>query len=306
MQRIRTEAYQALRNALPAITWNKRPFESYLRTALRGQPELLAGLNFTESKRTVADLLVDRLVRDESRYQQVTIELMLEVASMTTFSNIEAIAEPADRALRLDQARRAVADLAKLVEPYTKARTERERLEAEVSAARALDEATHRFNREVETLKERFLALSSMSDAHARGRQFEPLLTDLFCLFDMEPRLAYTLEHEQIDGSLTFDTDDYIIEARWRKEAASRGDADIFAAKVRRKGKNALGLFISINGFSADAVAAYSESTPFIAVDGTHLYAVLDQRVRLDDLLKSLRRHANETGTCYLAPAGAY
>jgi hypothetical protein len=39
-------------------------------------------------------------------------------------------------------------------------------------------------------------------------------------------------------------------------------------------------------------------------MDGTDLYLALDQRVRLDDLLKSKKRHANETGDCYL-PASA-
>jgi hypothetical protein len=31
------------------------------------------------------------------------------------------------------------------------------------------------------------------------GRDFERLLTDLFTLFDMEPRLAYNLDYEQIE-----------------------------------------------------------------------------------------------------------
>src|SRR5207248_2596950 len=150
----------------------------------------------------------------------------------------------------------------------------------------------------------RFLQLQSESDAKARGHSLEPLLTDLFVLFDMEPRLAYSLEHEQIDGSLSFDTDDYIVEARWRKDPVSRGDADIFATKVRRKGKNALGLFVSILGFTSDAIEQYAEATPFMALDGADLYLVLEQRIRLDDLLKLKKRHANETGACFL-PASA-
>lgn len=36
-------------------------------------------------------------------------------------------------------------------------------------------------------------------------------------------------------------------------------------------------------------------------MDGADLYLALDQRVRLDDLIKSKKRHANETGDCYLA-----
>jgi hypothetical protein len=39
-------------------------------------------------------------------------------------------------------------------------------------------------------------------------------------------------------------------------------------------------------------------------MDRADLYLTLDQRVRLDDLLKIKKRHANETGDCYL-PASA-
>lgn len=38
-------------------------------------------------------------------------------------------------------------------------------------------------------------------------------------------------------------------------------------------------------------------------IDGSDLYLVLDQRVRLDDLLKLKKRHANEKGGCYLPAA---
>jgi hypothetical protein len=116
----------------------------------------------------------------------------------------------------------------------------------------------------------------------------------------LEPRLAYKIALEQIDGSFSFDTDDYILESRWRAESASRGDADIFAAKVRSKGKNALGLFVSVNGFKSTFLERFKESTPFITMEGGDLYAVLDNRIRLDDLLRAKKRHANETGSCYL------
>jgi hypothetical protein len=65
-----------------------------------------------------------------------------------------------------------------------------------------------------------------------RTRQaFEVLLTELFLLFDMEPRLSYNLPHEQIDGSLSFDTDDYIVEARWRQQPTGREHLDVFRRK---------------------------------------------------------------------------
>lgn len=64
----------------------------------------------------------------------------------------------------------------------------------------------------------------------------------------MEPRTSYSLEREQIDGSLTFNTDDYVLEAKWWTQPVGRSEGDVFAKKVERKGKNALGLFVSVSG----------------------------------------------------------
>lgn len=301
MKRITAEAYQALREAIAVIVWNKRPFESYLRAALRDHPELLVELPFSQPKRLVADLLVDRLISDESTYQQVTLDLMLEIASMKAFPNIEQLKDEQDRIERLADAHAAVAHLKALTATFDQMTSDREKVISEREARRAQSDAQKYFSDEVDQLRQRFIALQRDTNHQRRGRDLEPLLTDLFALFDMEPRLSYSIEREQIDGSLSFDTDDYIVEARWRADPSSRGDGDIFATKVQRKGKNALGLFISVSGMSSDAIEQYSEATPFILLDGSDLYLVLEQRIRLDDLLKLKKRHANETGGCFIA-----
>ena len=136
-----------------------------------------------------------------------------------------------------------------------------------------------------------------------RGCDFGVLLFDVFKLFGMEPRLAYRLETEKIDGSLSFDMDDYILEAKWTADRVSREGADAFAAKVCRKGENALGLLVAVNGLSSAAIETCKLSTPFIAMDGNDVFLVLNGRVRLDNLLRAKRRHANETGSCYLSAA---
>ena len=97
MKRIATGAYQALRDALPAVVWNKRPFESMLRTSLREHPELLAGLTFSDTKREVADVLVDRLVAGEDKCRDATLDLMLEVASMRSFPNLAQMKDEHER-----------------------------------------------------------------------------------------------------------------------------------------------------------------------------------------------------------------
>ncbi len=137
------------------------------------------------------------------------------------------------------------------------------------------------------------------SNPQARGKAFEGFLNQLFGLFDLNPRAAYSLEREQIDGAFSFDTDDYILEARWRQEPIGREHLDVFKSKISRKGKNALGLYISVSGFTSDALQEYSASTPFITLEGGDLMAVLDERIPLDELLHRKKRHANETGGCY-------
>ncbi len=223
MKRISWEAYQALRDALGAVTWYKRPFQTLLRTALSDHPELLAGLNFEEPKYVVADQLVERLSRHEHRYQDVTLRLMLEIASMTTFTDIERIKDQQDRAFRRRNAKDAVERLRRLTARFADRVAVREREEAQRTAARVQAEAARRFDDEVANLKQAFLSLGMQEDAQQRGYAFERLLNDLFRLFDMEPRLAYGLEGEQIDGAFSFDTDDYIVEARWRKEQVGHG-----------------------------------------------------------------------------------
>jgi len=304
-KRISTEAYQALRDALPAVTWNKRPFETLLRTALREHQGLLVGLNFSDAKRNVADQLIDTLITHEDKYQAVTLQLMLEVASMSNFPNVEQIKDPEDRKLRLDQATRAVAHLKSVTKAYSANLATEEVEDAARKAAAAQAAAMRKFTDDVNDLKDRFLALQIETDKRKRGYALESLLADLFLLYDLEPRLAYSLELEQIDGAFSFDTDDYIVEARWRQDLADRGDGDIFAAKVRSKGKNATGLFLSIAGFTAAFLKRFEEATPFVTLDGADLFMVLDGRVRLDDLLKAKKRHANETGSCHL-PANTY
>lgn len=58
-----------------------------------------------------------------------------------------------------------------------------------------------------------------------------------------------------------------------------------------------------MNGFTSDALAVYSYSTPFITMDGLDFMAVLDQRIRLDELIRRKKRHASETSHCSLPVA---
>ncbi|WP_157360679.1 hypothetical protein [Amycolatopsis thermoflava] len=300
-KRISTAAYQALRDALPLIVWYKRSFRQYLTTAFRDRPELLTGLNFQLSKREVSDEIVDRLMRDEISYQPVTLRLMLEVANTKSFHELE---HHEDSEKLLKRAREAVAYLKEQTRGHEQIIVEREKAAAERAAYLQEVELQRRFTDDLDDLKRQFLHLATtQSTPQERGRDFEGFLNQIFTLFDLEPRLSYVVRWEQIDGAFSFDTDDYILEAKWTKDKVEIREANHFAEKVRDKGKNALGLIVSMAGFSQGVVDRFSRSTPFMTMDGADLMAVLEQRVRLDDLLRRKKRHANETGECYFPVA---
>jgi restriction endonuclease Mrr len=220
--------------------------------------------------------------------------LMLALAAMESFPNLERQPDAVDL---LANARAAVAELRAMTEQYSALAEERERLEQERLAETARLEARRSHDRVLDELKTRFVAMYSETNAQRRGREFEGLLNELFALYDLNPRKSFVLENEQIDGAFTFNTDDYLLEAKWEKDPASRGSVDQLAMKIKRKGKNTLGLFLAVSGFSGPAVEAHSDcGSALVFMDGADLFAVLDGTIRLTELLDAKRRHLSETG----------
>ena len=298
-KRITGLAYQSLRDALSVIYWRKAPFRRYLTVTLASNPELLVGIDFDGmTKREAVDVLIERLSAKEYRYQDQTLRLMLEVSEMTRFTDLE---QQADRPELIGNAEEAVADLRQKVSAFRDLAAERERIANDINAARSKAQKQRTFADDIADLKARFLELSSKlgDEPQRRGIEFEKFLNALFAAFDLQPRLSYRLPTEQVDGAFTFDTDDYVMEAKWTKKKFSRSQADSFVTVVRRRGKNALGLVVSIAGFSPEMLQAFSESTAFLTIDGLDLFAVLEQRISLTDMLAAKKRHANETGSCY-------
>ncbi|MEU2429851.1 restriction endonuclease [Streptomyces sp. NPDC007861] len=294
---INPSAYNALADALTVIFWNKPPFARYVRGMLQQHSELLARLDFGATKRETSGLLVDLLRANEARYRDLTIRIMLDIAEMKRFPNLE---QQVDRDEMVPKAEAAVAVLREWTERQREALREQEEHAATIADNAKGARQSRLFNEDHEALKQRFFELHAASDPHQRGRDFEGFINKLFGLYDLEPRASYSLDYEQIDGAFTFETDHYVLEAKWWKEAIGRRELDIFKGNIERKGKNTLGLYVSMSGFTSDALAVYSLSTPFVTIDGSDFMAVLDQRIRLDDLMRRKKRHASETGHCFL------
>ncbi len=74
------------------------------------------GLNFDETKRIVADTLVDQLMANEERYRETTLGLMVQIAEFERFPDLETLE---DAAVRIADARAAVAELRRWTGKYS-------------------------------------------------------------------------------------------------------------------------------------------------------------------------------------------
>lgn len=153
----------------------------------------------------------------------------------------------------------------------------------------------------INEIQEKYLRLVSSNKPQERGYELGQIMHELFKLFDLDPRASFKNKGEQIDGAFSLQGTDYLFEAKWQKFQSNASDLDSFSSKIGRKLENTLGLFLSINGFSNDAVNIYSNvKSPILLMDGSDLQAVLENRISLDELIVRKRRVASETSKVFV------
>ena len=146
-------------------------------------------------------------------------------------------------------------------------------------------------------LRQTFLNLEKM-EPQKRGFSFERFLNELFAEFSLAPRGSFRLRGEQIDGSFEFESNTYLVEAKWQSTPIGQAELLVFHGKVAGKATWSRGLFISVGGFSGDGLAAFSRGRPsnLIAMNGQDLYFILEGEMPLPEALRLKTRHAAETG----------
>lgn len=296
-KRLSPAAIVALKEALCSIYWYKADLQGFLRQCLPNR-SFVGTLNWNNYKRQVVSDLVDLLLRDQDKYLGDLTRLCHEVCAIDSFEHLEQLDGGAEKAAR---ARSAVAQLRSLLEPHEQVKREQDDLaERQRKAAEKL-RSSAAVREKLEQIKNRYMALAISKDAQGRGFELEKVMYDLFELFDLDPKASFRNTGEQIDGAFSLAGTDFLFEARWRQEQSSADDLDSFAAKVRRKLENTLGVFLSINGFTTDGIAAHAAGGAVIVLmDGADLMAVLEERIDFVTLLLRKKRHAAQTGEIYL------
>lgn len=292
-KKISPQAILALKEALSLITWKKDDLRDFLKYSMDNSA-ILGTISWDGTKRESVKELVERMTNRTDLYQTDLMNLLLAVTDLTDFPQLEFWDEDGTKRAK---AKKAVENLRKHTKGYIQitkeeeeAKKRREKSESEIAKNKSLQS-------ELDDLKKLFNKLATNTNFQQRGFEFEKFLNELFQLYELDPKASFKNHGEQIDGAFTFDGTDYLLEAKW-KQQVNRTDLATFTFKVENKLKIAMGLLITVDGLTPEAISPDFKS--IIIMDGMDLISILDGRVSLPDLLYKKRRKANETGKIYI------
>ncbi|MGD6900447.1 hypothetical protein [Bacillus infantis] len=290
-------AIVALKEALTNAYWYRKDLRSFLTYSLINT-NLLSRLNWDDYKRNIVSNLIDYMADNQETYQKDILTLMSELVKMEDFTHLEKLDDGKEKAKK---AKESILALKKLYYTHSEVIQEQKKVIERRELANQSIQRNKALNEKLDEIKnDYFQLLNPNNNPQTRGYKFEKILKELFNLFDLDPKSSFKLVGEQIDGAFSFQTTEFLLEAKWQKEPSSIQHLDAFSSKIERKLENTLGLFISVNGYSKDAITAHSYGKKsIILMDGMDIMAVLEKRIDLVDLLSIKKRKASQTGNIY-------
>jgi hypothetical protein len=231
----------------------------------------------TLSKRQIAPLILDALEKQSDG--EKIIRTMIEIAAKWTAFHLaedEYIARATVQKAREIFGRIEVEEIKETQhrEQQEIARRKQERVE---------------FRKHSELLLAMFDDLTQSPDPKQRGYLLQELLNRLFDLHQIPLVRSFTRNEgaEQIDGAFKLEGWHYLVECRWREKLANIRELDGVKGQIDRSGKQTMGFFISINGWS-DNVPLLLKQNPdksIVLMDGYDLRCALSQSVDLQDFI---------------------
>lgn len=136
----------------------------------------------------------------------------------------------------------------------------------------------------------------NLLEPQPRGYAFEKFLKKLFDAYGLSGRASFRITGEQIDGSLEFSGETYLLEAKWQNKPADAADLRSFNGKVEDKASWSRGLFVSYSGFSDEGLIAFGRGKKVVCMDGYDLSEMLHNKLSFIEVLSKKVRRAAETG----------
>ena len=297
MKKYSPSAIQALKEALTNIYWTKKDLRGFIYHSIE-QNAIISTIDWTNNqKRESVYQLIDRMTDRLDIYNDDLLKLFYSVMRFNDFSHLK---QWDDHETKIKKAKESVEALRTHAAGYFALKEEKDRAAERKKAFEKMQNEKLGFQRKISELNDNFKILAKEENHNKRGYLLEKFLNELFLIFDLDPKEPFKTVGEQIDGAFTFDSQDYLLEAKWQKSLVQAGDLYKFGGKIAGKFKSTLGLFISINGFSSECTESDSPVVKsMMLMDGQDLMAVLDNRIMLTEMLFRKRRHAVEKGEIF-------
>jgi hypothetical protein len=235
------------------------------------------------SKRQIAPLVLNAIEKGDE-FQQILHRIVDLTAHWTSFH----LADDEFAARATVQKARELLGSLKDMEAQEAAQRETARKE---EAQRNERERSQRFSKQLQLLLLMFDDLASSTDLQRRGYHLQDLLNRAFDLHEIPVVKSFTRNAggEQIDGAFKMEGWHYLLECRWRDRLADIRQLDGLKGQVDRSGRQTMGLFLSIQGWSHKVVPLLKQNPDksIFLMEGFDLRNVLAGTARLDDLLKA-------------------
>lgn len=291
-KKISPQAILALKEALSVIYWKKEDLSDFVKLTIENKA-IVGTVNWSCTKRESVKELISRMTSRPDIYDRDLMNLLIGVTDFTDFSNLDYWDDDGSKKKRAEESVNKLRTLTKGYIQLTKEEEEAKKRRTETELKIAKNKSLHS---EITDLRVRFYQIASNTNLQQRGYDLEKFLYDLFMLYELNPKGGFKNYGEQIDGAFTHDGIDYLLEAKWKAQV-DRGDLASFAMKVDSKLKITMGLLVSIDGVTPQAISPDFKS--MIIMDGADLSAIMEERISLPDLLYKKRRKASESGRIF-------
>jgi hypothetical protein len=292
-KKISPQAIMALKEALSVIFWKKDDLKDFLKLSL-DKSTIINTINWDGTKRETVKELVERMTSRLDLYENDLMNLLLAVTDITEFPQLVFWDDDGTKRkkakLAVENLRKYTIGFIQLTKEQEEARKHKVEIEKKIAKNKSLED-------ELNVLRDKFNKIAINRNLQQRGFELEKFLNELFQLYELDPKESFKNYGEQIDGAFTFDGTDYLLEAKW-KQQVDRGELASFCYKVESKLKIAMGLMVTMEGLTPQAIAPEFKS--IIIMDGSDINAIVENRVSLPDLLYKKRRKANESGNIYV------
>lgn len=293
-KKISPQAIMALKEALSVIFWKKDELKDFFKLTLNNSA-IVNTINWEGTKRESVKELLERMINRPDIYMEDLLNLFITVADFTDFPQLKFWDEDGSKTKRAKEAvsklRNQTKGYSQLTKEQDESRKRKIEIEKKIAKNKSLDD-------ELNKLKTTFYKISKNQNYQQRGYELEKFLNEIFLLYELNPKGSFKNFGEQIDGAFTFDGTDYLLEAKWGQQV-NRSDLASFCFKVETKLKSAVGLLVTMEGLTKEAISPDFKS--ILIMDGSDIVSIIEGRISLPDLLYKKRRKASETGKIYVS-----